>query len=213
MSGEQNTPKGKELAYLAGPMRGIPEYNFPAFYAAAAALRERGFEVWSPAEHDVHQDGFDPTKDKAQPMRYYMKRDLPAVLGADFVAVLPGWESSQGATCEVMVARACGIPVKWAHDLSTVSESGQGLTPRTDALRKRYEGTSGSFTDALRLCEQLESSRSAIEPTEEMVWQAATVLANSPLIEAPKLSVKSWLGLARAALEAAMAPVDSRSST
>lgn len=110
--------------YLAGPMRGIPEFNFPAFYAAAAVLRERGYEVWSPAENDVHEDGFDPTKDVAQPMRHYMKRDLPAVLNADFVAVLPGWENSQGATLEVTVARACGLPVLWAGNLAPVSEIG-----------------------------------------------------------------------------------------
>jgi len=92
-------------------MRGIPEYNFPAFYAAAAALRERGYTVWSPAEHDVEQDGFNPATDKAQPMRHYMKRDLPEVLNADVVIVLPGWENSVGAKLECHVAEMCGIPV------------------------------------------------------------------------------------------------------
>jgi len=53
--------------YLAGPMRGIPEYNFPAFFAAATSIRDRGIEVWSPAENDVHQDGFDPVKDTPRP--------------------------------------------------------------------------------------------------------------------------------------------------
>jgi hypothetical protein len=110
--------------YLAGPMRGIPEYNFPAFYAAAASLRERGIEVWSPAENDVHADGFDPAKDTAQPMRHYMKRDLPAVLDADFVAVLPGWERSQGAQLEVHVARTCGIPVLDAATLEPAAAQG-----------------------------------------------------------------------------------------
>lgn len=114
------TSSTRQVAYLAGPMRGIHEYNFPAFYAAAAALRAHGLDVWSPAENDVNQDGFDPAKDTAHPMRHYMKRDLPAVLNADMVCVLPGWEKSQGAQLEVHVARACGIPVYNAHDLSSV---------------------------------------------------------------------------------------------
>ena len=120
--------------YLAGPMRGYPEFNFPAFFAAAKSLRERGFEVWSPAENDVHQDGFDPAKDSAQPMRHYMKRDLPAVLDADFVAVLPGWEKSQGACLEVHVARTCGIPV---HDAATLAPvlNGQGYVPSASDWR------------------------------------------------------------------------------
>lgn len=113
----------QQKCYLAGPMRGYPEYNFPAFYAAAKSLRDRGIEVWSPAENDVHADGFDPTKDTAQPMVHYMKRDLPAVLDADFVAVLPGWERSQGASLEVHVARTCGIPVRDAATLAEVSAS------------------------------------------------------------------------------------------
>ena len=110
----------KQVAYLAGPMRGHVEYNFPAFHAAAAKLRAHGLDVWSPAEHDVNQDGFDPAKDTAQPMRHYMKRDLPAVLDADMVCVLPGWEKSQGARLEVHVAQTCGIPVYEAETLRPV---------------------------------------------------------------------------------------------
>src|SRR5688572_21466493 len=89
--------------YLAGPMRGIPEFNFPAFADATKRLREYGFEVWSPAEEDIAQDGFDPTKDKALEMSHYMKRDLPEVCNSDAVAVLPGWEKSKGASLEVHV--------------------------------------------------------------------------------------------------------------
>lgn len=36
--------------YIAGPMTGLPEYNFPAFHAAAKAWRDAGWEVLNPAE-------------------------------------------------------------------------------------------------------------------------------------------------------------------
>jgi len=42
--------------YLAGPMSGIPQFNFPAFYAAAADLRQRGYDIVSPAELDDQED-------------------------------------------------------------------------------------------------------------------------------------------------------------
>ena len=39
--------------YIAGPMRGYPEFNFPAFYAAEERLRARGHAVFNPARRDV----------------------------------------------------------------------------------------------------------------------------------------------------------------
>lgn len=107
--------------YLAGPMRGYKDYNFPAFHEAAAKLRDMGHEVWSPAERD-EEDGFDASKDEAKPLRYYMLFDLPAVLQSDAVAVLPGWEQSTGAKLEVHVARVCGIPVFHADSFNPVLE-------------------------------------------------------------------------------------------
>lgn len=106
--------------YLAGPMRGIPLFNFPAFEAAALSLRLRGHTVWSPAEHDIEQDGFDPAKDEAQPLSYYMERDLPEVCKCDALAMLPGWEKSKGATLEVMVGRKLGKPILDADTLRVI---------------------------------------------------------------------------------------------
>ena len=44
--------------YLAGPMRGMPFFNFPAFKDAAAQLRAKGHYVFNPAERDeeIHGD-------------------------------------------------------------------------------------------------------------------------------------------------------------
>lgn len=94
--------------YLAGPMRGIPEWNFPAFRAAAAALRARGYEVVSPAEMD---DAIGGPEVAVQDMRNTLSRDLVEVFKCDGIALLPGWESSPGALLERHAAETVGLRV------------------------------------------------------------------------------------------------------
>lgn len=89
--------------YIAGPMTGLSEFNRLAFMAAAQALREQGHEVLNPAEHFGG--------DQSLPWSTYMREGIAAVLRADAVRVLPGWENSRGARLEVAVAEAIGIPV------------------------------------------------------------------------------------------------------
>lgn len=91
--------------YLAGPMRGIPDYNYPAFNSAAKRLREMGHQVFNPAEH-----GADIDAESDDALRQYMLIDLPAVLSADVVVALVGWQVSTGAALEMQVATTCGIP-------------------------------------------------------------------------------------------------------
>lgn len=40
--------------YIAGPMSGLVDFNFPAFHKMAASFRAQGFEVVNPAE--INQD-------------------------------------------------------------------------------------------------------------------------------------------------------------
>ena len=101
--------------YVAGPMTGIPEFNFPAFNAAAARLRAAGHEVINPAENE----GGDTSKTWA----YYMRQDLHHVLSVEAIAVLPGWQRSRGATLEVAVARALGLPILDAGSLQEARET------------------------------------------------------------------------------------------
>lgn len=95
--------------YLAGPMSGVEDYNFPAFHQSAALLRALGYEVTNPAELD---DG-----DTTKPWDEYLRRDLKLMLDCDAVAVLPGWEESRGARLETHVARAPEMPVFPLHEL------------------------------------------------------------------------------------------------
>ena len=101
----------KTRVYLAGKMRGVEHFNFPAFNRAAKFLRNRGYKVFNPAERDVKQDGFDPKRDTPRPIKEYMAFDLPALCRCDAVVVLEGWEQSHGASLEVEVARRLGMPV------------------------------------------------------------------------------------------------------
>jgi len=93
--------------YLAGPMRGLPNNNAEAFARDAAYLRSLGHEVWSPAEHDealaVDAESFD--------VRRTFVRDLTQVLASDGVALMQGWEFSDGACLERHAADVCGVPV------------------------------------------------------------------------------------------------------
>jgi hypothetical protein len=105
--------------YLAGPMSGIPEFNFPAFNLAAARLRAEGHSVFNPAERDNERHGTDiskgnPTGDQAVAAKEhgFSLRDALAddtrfiCLEADAIALLPGWEKSPGANAEWALARA-----------------------------------------------------------------------------------------------------------
>ncbi len=101
----------KLKVYLAGPMRGIESYNFPAFNWTAQHLRKQGYKVFNPAQRDIDEDGFDPDKDTPRDIKEYMVYDLAALCQSDAVVVLGGWEKSQGASLEVHVARQLGMPI------------------------------------------------------------------------------------------------------
>lgn len=107
-------------AYLAGPMRGIEDFNFPAFRRAAELLRHAGWEIYSPAERD-EQDPAIPDNAELRAMAhdwsgttgldYFMMFDLAAVCAKDAIICLPGWENSQGARLETVTAVEVGHPV------------------------------------------------------------------------------------------------------
>jgi hypothetical protein len=93
------------VIYVAGPMSGLPDFNYPAFNAAAEQLRQRGYKVLSPVDAEVEN-----TTGQHQEWGWYMRRALRMVLDADALALLPGWEASRGATLEVHVADALKMP-------------------------------------------------------------------------------------------------------
>lgn len=101
--------------YIAGPMTGLPEWNFPAFDAAAEILRLDGHDPVNPADLD-REIGFDPRQTETVGpafLRDAMRRDLTAICECDGIAMLPGWERSGGARVEHALAVHLGLHVRY----------------------------------------------------------------------------------------------------
>jgi Domain of unknown function (DUF4406) len=123
--------------YLAGPMRGYPQCNFPAFTRAADRLRAQGYNVISPAEMDSPE-----TRKEAmscvggEDLATYGGETTGAILARDVrivaddvtgVVFLPGWTQSRGARLEAFVALlynkdlAVFFPEEWS-DMRPVAQ-------------------------------------------------------------------------------------------
>lgn len=97
--------KSKETfdLYLAGPMRGYRDLNKFMFTLVSNRLREMGFKVWSPSEHDNYLN---------LSFGQVMTIDLNMIINnCGKIALLPGWRESLGANAEVFTAFCCGKEV------------------------------------------------------------------------------------------------------
>jgi len=114
--------------YLAGPMSGLPQFNFPAFFAAADQLRAAGFEVVSPAEIDNEEDkGAALRSPDGQLVKHtdgiaktwgdFLARDvkLLADTGIQGIVFLPNWQNSKGAKLEAFVGLLQGFKF-WEYE-------------------------------------------------------------------------------------------------
>ena len=95
--------------YISGPMSGLPEQNFPAFNAEAARLRDLGYEVVNPAD-------LNPID---VPLSWHecMRNDLKALLDCDTLALLDGWQKSNGAHLEMHLAHRVGMNIVIAREV------------------------------------------------------------------------------------------------
>lgn len=89
--------------YIAGPMTGLPDFNYPAFNNAAALWRAWGWEVINPAEFFAG--------DQKRPYHNYIRVGVGHLLRADSIAMLPGWHESRGATMEHTIASMIDLQI------------------------------------------------------------------------------------------------------
>ena len=94
--------------YIAGPMTGLPESNYPAFLDAGDTLVDRGYSVNNPANIDVDEYPWTTPP----PWDWYMRRALELLVDSDAVCLLSGWQDSKGARLEAHVAESLGMRMR-----------------------------------------------------------------------------------------------------
>ena len=108
--------------YLAGPMTGVPHFNYPLFVRAAAELRQtHDLTVMSPVELDQMSgediaraamespDGDLSKTAIAETWGDFVSRDLKFVVDhCDSIVFLDGWQKSRGARLEALAGLLCG---------------------------------------------------------------------------------------------------------
>ena len=102
----------KDHIYIAGPMTGLPEYNFPAFFAAAADLTDKGYLVHNPADHGLVEGAG---------RNDYLRYDVRELMLCEAIYLLPGWSSSAGARFELTLARTFQMQILFAPGAESAS--------------------------------------------------------------------------------------------
>jgi hypothetical protein len=100
--------------YIAGPMTGYENHNFATFDYYQKVLYIQGYTVVNPANiaRKIAKKYKIDLNDAEQCKKYYnvfMKADLKALLKCENVFFLNGWEVSNGASIEKIVADAAGL--------------------------------------------------------------------------------------------------------
>jgi len=91
------------LIYIAGPMTGIAEHNYPAFEAAKQILENEGWKVLTTA--NCLPTGLDED--------FYMRIAVCFVMEVDAIYMLIGWQESEG---ERSLADKLGIEIIYQEE-------------------------------------------------------------------------------------------------
>ncbi|WP_104164732.1 DUF4406 domain-containing protein [Arthrobacter sp. SX1312] len=105
-----SAPDSLVAVYIAGPMSGLPDFNYPAFHEAEKQLQAAGYRTLNPARNPEQSS-----------WEGYMRAGLRQLLHADAIALLPGWERSPGANIEKQLAFDLGLGVGTVDNWITIA--------------------------------------------------------------------------------------------
>lgn len=136
--------------YLSGKMTGLPSYGYPIFAEHAARLRQAGYTVVSPHEMDrVLFPEFNPDTDEfTDEMRTQaLAADFQAITKCDGLALIHGWQKSDGATKERAVALWLGKTVARVEDwLETAASHATDWAAERNDILNRFTGMLAKVT-------------------------------------------------------------------
>lgn len=131
----------RRACYIAGPMRGYKDFNFPAFDDARNRLLRLGWIVISPADLDrengVHEDTPESEISSEEQIRIFVERDVRSLLALraenkDAIVLLEGWERSTGAGAELPLSLWLGLNVLDANTLNPFETAGYQDTAKRE---------------------------------------------------------------------------------
>jgi len=113
--------------YIAGPMTGIRDFNFPEFRKMEKWMEGWGIDYISPVDMDSDY-GLIFTKEEMATGRMsanksldsIIRRDVGAILECTGIVMLKGWEDSRGAMAEWHVARWAGRNMFYEATIATI---------------------------------------------------------------------------------------------
>jgi Domain of unknown function (DUF6378)/Domain of unknown function (DUF4406) len=167
--------------YIAGPMRGLPEHNYPAFNSLEDFIWTHGVpgvDVKVAPVNPARNFGGDTTREYAD----YMRLDIPQLAKCHGIVILPGWETSEGARLEIEIARHLGLDFFYAWKVAApvLGVGGDGweihageapdATWRDGVATLKAptlaEATEGARQECLGVMRDYLSERNAPEPVE-----------------------------------------------
>jgi hypothetical protein len=97
--------------YLAGPMTGLPNFNYDAFRdmeRKVLSVMDCGIEILNPI---TIADG-----DTTKPYEFYIRESIEMILRANAVVFLEGWQNSTGAQLGYNIAKLLKLEL-YDHNL------------------------------------------------------------------------------------------------
>jgi hypothetical protein len=199
--------------YIAGPMRGLPEHNFPAFHRAAARFLALGWAVENPVEIGAALAANNPDV----PGGEYLRADVRRICDCTAMALLAGWERSTGARVEAALAVSIGLDFYDAGTMARLAaphrivicggyEKPAGAVDTLDAavddiLAWQHETFTHRTPHSITAHLLREAKELHAAPNDEEEWADVVMLAVALIRDGTPNSPRDLLGALRRKLE------------